>query len=81
MTPISGPDLAEQLVNLNPSLYVIFVSAYSGSLSFGYSEASPHFAFDFLAKPFSAEELREKIRPKAEKVRSAGSVSAPSFIQ
>lgn len=76
MSPISGPDLARQLLKLKPDLHVTFVSAYSGSLGFRYSgvDLSPHFAF--VAKPFSAHDLLEKIRPETEKAFSAGSAVA-----
>jgi len=75
MSPVSGCDLAAALVKLKPDLHVTFVSAYSGSLAFQYS-AVPLFHFTFVSKPFSPRDLLEQVRPKTEKVRSAG--SAPS---
>ena len=72
MSPVGGCDLAAALVKLKPDLHVTFVSAYSGSLAFRYSEV-PTFPFALVAKPFSAQELLVKIRPEREKVRSAGS--------
>ena len=72
MSPVNGCDLAAALVKLKPDLHVTFVSAYSGSLAFPYSGVPP-FHFTFVAKPFSAQDLLQKIRPKTEKVRSAGS--------
>src|ERR1700736_1488929 len=71
MSPISGPDLARQLLKLKPDLHVTFVSAYSGSLGFRYGGVSPHFTF--VARPFSAHDLLEKISPETEKAFSAGS--------
>ena len=75
MSPISGPDLAGQLVKLKPELNVTFVSAYSGSLAFRYSGV-PISHFAFLAKPFSAQDLLEKIRPKPEKAQCTGFAEA-----
>ena len=72
MSPVGGCDLAAALVKLKPDLHVTFVSAYSGSLAFRYSEV-PTFPFALVAKPFSAQDLLAKIRPEREKVRSAGS--------
>ena len=72
MSPVGGCDLAAALVKLKPDLHVTFVSAYSGSLAFRYSEV-PTFPFALVAKPFSAQELLAKIRTEREKVRSAGS--------
>ena len=69
MSPVNGSDLAALLVKLKPDLHVIFVSAYS---AFRYHGA-PLSSFAFLAKPFSAQDLLEKIRPEKGKVRSAGS--------
>ncbi|MCU1275716.1 MAG: hypothetical protein JWO48_3147 [Bryobacterales bacterium] len=74
MSPVSGCDLAAALVKLKPDLRVTFVSAYSGSLAFQYSGV-PLFPFTFVGKPFSAQDLLEKIRPEAKKVRSAGSTA------
>jgi len=36
----------------------------------------PTFPFAFVAKPFSAQDLLEKIRPEKEKVRHAGSAAS-----
>src|SRR2546430_2694331 len=72
MSPVGGFDLAAALVKLKPDLHVTFVSAYSGSLAFQYSEVLT-FPFALVAKPFSAQDLLAKIRPETEKVRHAGS--------
>jgi len=72
MSPVGGCDLAAALVKLKPDLHVTFVSAYSGSLAFQYSEVLT-FPFALVAKPFSAQDLLAKIRPETEKVRHAGS--------
>src|SRR6266481_10231633 len=66
MSPVGGYDLAAALVKLKPGLHVTFVSAYSGSLAFRYSEV-PTFPFALVAKPFLAEDLLAKIRPESEK--------------
>jgi DNA-binding NtrC family response regulator len=72
MSPVNGGDLAAALVKLKPDLRVTFVSAYSGSLAFRYNGV-PVSHFGFVAKPFSAQDLLEKIRPEREKVLRAGS--------
>ena len=64
------------MVSQKPDLRVVFVSAYSGSLGFRY-RGVPLSDFAFVAKPFLAQDLLEKIKetskPGKEKVRSAGS--------
>ena len=75
MSPVGGCDLAAALVKLKPDLHVTFVSAYSGSLAFRYSGV-PISHFAFVAKPFSAQDLLEKIKPEKEKVRHAGSAAS-----
>ena|SRR2546425_8742067 len=75
MSPVGGCDLAAALVKIKPDLHVTFVSAYSGSLGFQYREVLT-FPFALVGKPFSAQDLLEKIRPKGEKVRSAGSAAS-----
>ena len=72
MSPVGGCDLAAALVKLKPDLHVTFVSAYSGSLAFQYSGVLT-FPFALVAKPFSAQDLLEKLRPEREKVRRVGS--------
>src|SRR5207245_1211553 len=75
MSAVDGCDLAAALVSQKPDLRVVFVSAYSGSLGFRY-RGVPLSDFAFVAKPFLAQDLLEKIRetskPEKEKVRSAG---------
>ena len=76
MSAVDGCDLAAALVSQKPDLRVVFVSAYSGSLGFRY-RGVPLSDFAFVAKPFLAQDLLEKIKetskPGKEKVRSAGS--------
>ena len=57
---MSGPMLAEQLSQLNPSLRVLFMSGYDATqvvqkfvVEQGYS---------LVIKPFTSEQLREKVR-------------------
>jgi two-component system cell cycle sensor histidine kinase/response regulator CckA len=76
MSPVNGCDLAAQLLKFKPDLRVVFVSGYSGSLAFQYSDV-PVSHFAFLAKPFSPVDLLEKITPVKEKVFSAGSAGSP----
>lgn len=72
MSPVGGCELAAALVKIKPDLHVTFVSAYSGLLAFQYNGV-PTFAFALVAKPFSAQDLLDKIRPQQEKVLRAGS--------
>jgi|SRR5579872_1533381 len=76
MSPISGPDLAGQLVKLKPDLQVTFVSAYSGSLAFRYSGV-PISTFAFVSKPFSADDLLQKISPQTEQTGMLGERRQP----
>jgi len=61
MNPMSGTDLAAEMVRMKPGLRVVFVSAYSGAQLFRY-EGTPIGDFAFVSKPFTAEALLEKIR-------------------
>ena len=70
MNPVNGCDLAMELVRLKPSLHVVFVSGYVGAEALQYEE-SP-FAFVFVQKPFSPEELLSTINSKSERVFTAG---------
>ena len=54
MSPMTGCDLAAQLVQLKWNLRVVFVSGYSGAQAFQY-QGGPVADFAFVPKPFSAE--------------------------
>lgn len=61
---MSGPMLAEQLSQINPNLKVLFMSGYDATqvvqkfvVEQGYS---------LLVKPFSSEQLREKVKSMLE---------------
>jgi two-component system cell cycle sensor histidine kinase/response regulator CckA len=69
MNPVNGRDLAMELVRLKPTLRVIFVSGYVGAEVLQYEE-SP-FAFGFVQKPFTADDLLSKIYAGAERVLTA----------
>lgn len=71
MNPINGRDLAIELVRLNPSLRVVFVSGYVGAEVLQYQGESP-FDFEFVQKPFLAEDLLSKIGSKSQRVLAAG---------
>ena len=71
MSPMSGTDLAAEMVRLKPDLRVVFVSGYSGSQAFRY-RGVPIADFAFVSKPFTAEALLSKIRPETEKALVAG---------
>ena len=63
MNPMSGTELAAEMVRMKPDLRVVFVSAYSGAQLFRYKGA-PIGDFAFVSKPFTVEPLLEKIRPE-----------------
>jgi two-component system cell cycle sensor histidine kinase/response regulator CckA len=71
MAPMSGTELADEMVRLKPDLRVVFVSGYSGSQAFRY-RGVPIADFAFVSKPFTAEALLSKIRPGIEKALVAG---------
>ena len=71
MSPMTGCDLAEQLVQLKWNLRVVFVSAYSGAQMFQYQNG-PVTDFLFVPKPFTAEELLSKVAPKTKTGSGAG---------
>lgn len=57
---INGPELARQLRVQRPDLKVLFVSGYSETLMAGAEESGLN--QDLLEKPFTADELRQKVR-------------------
>ncbi len=59
MPRMGGPTLVEQLRGQRPSLPVLFCSGYSDVLEFDPELSGPHTAF--LAKPYSAQSLTEKL--------------------
>ena len=71
MSPMTGCDLAAQLVQLKWNLRVVFVSAYSGAQAIQY-QGGPVTDFTFVPKPFSAEELLSKVAPQTKNVSAAG---------
>jgi len=71
MPPMTGCDLAAQLVQLKWNLRVVFVSGYSGAQAIQY-QGGPVTDFAFVPKPFSAEELLSKVAPQTKNVSAAG---------
>jgi response regulator RpfG family c-di-GMP phosphodiesterase len=61
MTPISGCELAARMAKVNPSLHVVFVSAYPDAQAFRY-KGELVANWTFVRKPLSREELRFKVR-------------------
>jgi two-component system cell cycle sensor histidine kinase/response regulator CckA len=57
---ISGPMLADRLVELQPSLRVLFISGYDNTHVVQRYVVEKGFAF--LPKPFTAEQLGRKVR-------------------
>ena len=71
MAPMSGTELAAEMVRLKPELRVVFVSGYSGSQAFRY-KGVPIADFALVSKPFTAEALLSKVRPEAGQALVAG---------
>jgi CheY-like chemotaxis protein len=71
MSPMTGCDLAAQLVQLKWNLRVVFVSGYSGAQAVQY-QGGPVADFAFVPKPFSAEELLSKVAPQTKNLSAAG---------
>ena len=63
MSPMTGCELAAQLVQLKWNLRVVFVSGYSGAQAVQY-QGGQITDFAFVPKPCSAEELLSKVAPK-----------------
>jgi len=57
---IDGPELARQLRAKRPDLKVLFVSGYSETFIAGASE--PGSSLELLEKPFTADDLRQRVR-------------------
>jgi CheY-like chemotaxis protein len=60
MPGLSGPDLAQRIVRLRPSIRVLYVSGYSNQAIEGADSVSPKARF--LAKPFALSALSSKVR-------------------
>lgn len=59
MPDIGGPELAKRLVAMRPAMKVLFVSGSSEALR---DKALLPEGANFLQKPFTQEEIRQKIR-------------------
>ena len=60
MPGTSGPELAKQLVERQPSLMVVYMSGYTEDAIVHHGVLNPGIAF--LHKPFNSETLGRKIR-------------------
>jgi PAS domain S-box-containing protein len=60
MPDLSGPELAEQLAQIQPRLKIIFISGYADDVLKQHGIPEPHCIF--LEKPFSSEALAQKVR-------------------
>ena len=60
MPRMSGPELAERLRTMRPEIRVLFVSGYADSGIVKEGELEP--GTDFLQKPFTREQLANKVR-------------------
>ncbi|HYP09278.1 MAG TPA: PAS domain S-box protein [Bryobacteraceae bacterium] len=60
MPRMSGPELAQRLRGLRPDIRVLFVSGYADSEIVREGELEPN--TDFLQKPFTREQLANKVR-------------------
>ena len=61
MSPMNGCDLALQLAAFQPKLKVLFVSGYTGAEILR-REGMAGLSANFLRKPFTKEQLRERVR-------------------
>jgi two-component system, cell cycle sensor histidine kinase and response regulator CckA len=62
MPEMSGPELYQQLERLHPRLPVLYMSGYTNALL-------PEDSEEFLAKPFTVEQLMEKVGQVLERAR------------
>ncbi len=60
MPGMNGKELAETLLNINPSLKCLFMSGYTGDILS--SRGILDDGLDFISKPFSQTQLAEKVR-------------------
>ena len=60
MPELSGPDLAQRIVKLRPSIKVLYVSGYASQAVQGAASVSPN--ANFLPKPFAPRLLATKVR-------------------
>ena len=60
MPGLSGPDLAQRIVRLRPSIKVLYVSGYTSQAVEGTGLVSPNARF--LPKPFAPNVLATKVR-------------------
>jgi two-component system cell cycle sensor histidine kinase/response regulator CckA len=66
---MSGPMLADRLLELQPSLRVLFMSGYDGTQVV--QKYVVERGFSLLIKPFTMEQLRRKVRAALEQQNSA----------
>lgn len=64
MPEMSGPELAERLKQMNPSLKVLFVSGYTDGTIAHHGVLDP--GAEFVSKPFSSVELKRKVKETLE---------------
>jgi len=60
MPRMSGPELADRLRGIRPEVRVLFVSGYTDSEIVKGGELEP--GTDYLQKPFTREQLTDKVR-------------------
>jgi DNA-binding NtrC family response regulator len=68
MPGLSGPDLAQRLVQRRPAMQALFVSGYASRLAIDRGLSSHNASF--LQKPFTPEVLAMKVRERLDKGRA-----------
>jgi two-component system LytT family response regulator len=73
MPKLSGIDCARSIQDMNPSIVIIFATAYNGYMS----DAFEVYAFDYLVKPFKVERVIQTLTRIRDRQSSRGDTAEP----